>query len=224
MSEDMEVWMKQLLEYQQQDKMTAKQKKIMQAAIEIFSEKGYAASSTQEIAQRAGVAEGTIFRHFRTKKDLLLSIVTPMVLNMIGPLMLREFANIIKAPYDSIESFLRAVIRNRLEFVRNNLPMVKIFIQEIPFHEELRDSFKEIAKNHVMTHFVKVVEHYQQQGEIIEIPLKSIIRFIVSNIIGLISSMLFFLPELDWDEELEIERTIEMILHGITSRECLDEI
>lgn len=224
MSEDMEVWMKQLLEYQQQDKMTAKQKKIMQAAIEIFSEKGYAASSTQEIAQRAGVAEGTIFRHFRTKKDLLLSIVTPMVLNMIGPLMLREFANIIKAPYDSIESFLRAVIRNRLEFVRNNLAMVKIFIQEIPFHEELRDSFKEIAKNHVMTHFVKVVEHYQQQGEIIEIPLKSIIRFIVSNIIGLISSMLFFLPELDWDEELEIERTIEMILHGITSRECLDEI
>lgn len=39
---------------------TAKQKLIIIAAIDVFAEKGYAATSTKEIAARAGVAEGNI--------------------------------------------------------------------------------------------------------------------------------------------------------------------
>lgn len=48
--------------------LTERQKKIVAAAIESFAEKGYSATSTKEIAQKAGVAEGTIFRHYKTKR------------------------------------------------------------------------------------------------------------------------------------------------------------
>ncbi|MDP4107839.1 MAG: helix-turn-helix domain-containing protein, partial [Bacillota bacterium] len=44
--------------------MTEKQQKIVETAIQMFADKGYASTSTAEIAKAAGVAEGTIFRHF----------------------------------------------------------------------------------------------------------------------------------------------------------------
>ena len=37
-------------------------------AVDMFGEKGYASTSTSEIAKRAGVAEGTIFRYYKTKR------------------------------------------------------------------------------------------------------------------------------------------------------------
>jgi AcrR family transcriptional regulator len=48
--------------------------RILQAAEEVFAEKG-ATASTEEVAARAGVAIGTIFRHFPTKDALLAAIM-----------------------------------------------------------------------------------------------------------------------------------------------------
>lgn len=47
---------------------------IADAALELFSEQGYAATSTKQIAREAGVSEGLIFRYFPTKIALLRSI------------------------------------------------------------------------------------------------------------------------------------------------------
>ena len=51
-----------------------KRKRIMQAAIEVFSEKGFFNSKVSEIARVAGVADGTIYIYFKNKDDLLISI------------------------------------------------------------------------------------------------------------------------------------------------------
>jgi AcrR family transcriptional regulator len=48
---------------------------IMAAAERIFCEKGYGAALTAEIAEAAGVVEGTIYRYFPTKRDLLIRVV-----------------------------------------------------------------------------------------------------------------------------------------------------
>lgn len=211
-----EHWVEELLKLNDLDeKMTDKQKKIIQAAVEIFSVKGYAASSTSEIAQKAGVAEGTIFRHYKTKKDLLLSIVAPIMSKLIGPFVIRDFTKIIDAPYTSYEDFLRAIIRNRLEFTRNNLPVIKILIQEIPFQEDLKKQFKELAAKHVISRMVKVVEQYQQKGTVITVPPMSIIRFMISVVFGFVMTILILQPETEWDENEEIELTIRMIMHGV---------
>lgn len=211
-----EQWVDELLKLNDQDeKMTDKQMKIIQAAVETFSEKGYAASSTSEIAQKAGVAEGTIFRHYRTKKDLLLSIVAPIMSKLIGPFMVRDFAKIIDAPYATYEDFLRAILRNRLVFARNNLPVIKILMQEIPFQEDLKKQFKELVAKHILSRVVKVVEQYQQKGTLITVPPLSIIRFTISAIFGFVMTILIIMPETDRNEEEEIELTIRMIMHGV---------
>lgn len=209
-------WLENLLLEDQELKMTRKQKSIIEAAIEVFSVKGYAGSSTSEIAQKAGVAEGTIFRHYKTKKDLLVSIVAPMMVRLIAPLFLKEFAKIIQRPYDSMEEFLRALIRNRLAFVKENQAIVKIMMQELPFHADLRQTFQRIVREHVLQHLTKVIEHYQSDGIIKDVPIRSVIRFIMSNGLALIMTLQFIVPELDWNEEEEIEYTIDMILHGIS--------
>ena len=52
--------------------------KILGAAAEVFAERG-ADASTEEVAARAGVAIGTVFRHFPTKKDLLGAILKDLL-------------------------------------------------------------------------------------------------------------------------------------------------
>jgi AcrR family transcriptional regulator len=55
--------------------MTEKQKRILHKALELFSEQGFANTSTASIAQEAGVSEGLIFRHFQNKDGLLNAIL-----------------------------------------------------------------------------------------------------------------------------------------------------
>ena len=128
---------------QEDDSLTDKQRKILVAATEMFAEKGFAATSTNEIAKKAGVAEGTIFRHYKTKKDLLLSIVTPMMVKMLGPIIIKDLNKVLNKDFEHFEDFVRAMIKNRQEFLEKNLKVIQIFIQEIPFHHELREQFIE---------------------------------------------------------------------------------
>jgi AcrR family transcriptional regulator len=43
---------------------------ICEAALDLFAEKGIEATTTREIAEKAGAAEGTLYRHFDGKEDL----------------------------------------------------------------------------------------------------------------------------------------------------------
>lgn len=48
---------------------------LLQAALELFVEKGFAATRSEEVAQRAGVSKGTLFLYFPTKEDLFKAVV-----------------------------------------------------------------------------------------------------------------------------------------------------
>jgi AcrR family transcriptional regulator len=52
--------------------------RILEAAEQVFAEQG-ASGSTEEVASRAGVAIGTVFRHFPTKDDLLRAIMKDLL-------------------------------------------------------------------------------------------------------------------------------------------------
>jgi TetR/AcrR family fatty acid metabolism transcriptional regulator len=55
---------------------TIRREAIIQAAIEVFSKKDFKTASISEIAQKAGVADGTIYQYFKNKEDLFFSIPT----------------------------------------------------------------------------------------------------------------------------------------------------
>lgn len=55
--------------------MTEKQDRILQAALQLFSQEGFHATSTKKVAKLAGVSEGLIFRHFNNKEGLINAIL-----------------------------------------------------------------------------------------------------------------------------------------------------
>ena len=55
-------------------KRSAKER-ILEAALEVFSNKGFHPATTDEIAERAGVGKGTLYRYFETKEKLFAQLV-----------------------------------------------------------------------------------------------------------------------------------------------------
>jgi AcrR family transcriptional regulator len=52
--------------------------RILQVALELMADRGYAATSTREIAERLGFTKAALYYHFRTKDDLLAALVAPV--------------------------------------------------------------------------------------------------------------------------------------------------
>lgn len=57
---------------------------ILDAAADLFAERGYQGTTTAAIAQRAGVSEVTLFRKFRSKQGLLAALARQWSANMAG--------------------------------------------------------------------------------------------------------------------------------------------
>ncbi|MBY0599352.1 TetR/AcrR family transcriptional regulator [Bacillus bingmayongensis] len=212
-------WLEELIAATDTDKRNERQMRILEAAVDMFGEKGYASTSTSEIAKRAGVAEGTIFRYYKTKKDLLLAVVMPTLTKFAAPFFVQAFAKeVLENTYKSYEEFLRVAIRNRFEFAKKHFPMLKILMQEVPFQPELKNEIQQLVEEELFSRFKKLIVYFQEQGQIIEMPTPSVIRFTLSVIIGLILTRFLLLPEEKWDDEVEIENTIQFILYGLTPR------
>jgi len=60
-----------------------RQAQIKEATLEIISNEGLAKLSIKNLAAKVGVSEGAIYRHFKSKKDILLSIVEDVYTNLV---------------------------------------------------------------------------------------------------------------------------------------------
>ena len=63
-----------------------RQKEIKAAVLQIISAEGIKSVSTKNIAKQTGLSEGAIFRHFKSKRDIMLSIIDDVSENMIEKL------------------------------------------------------------------------------------------------------------------------------------------
>ncbi|MBX3482368.1 TetR/AcrR family transcriptional regulator [Phenylobacterium sp.] len=52
---------------------------IVEAALQVFAEKGFAAAKLDDIARRAGVSKGAVYLYFETKEDIFRAVVTQAV-------------------------------------------------------------------------------------------------------------------------------------------------
>lgn len=195
--------------------MTEKQLNIVSAAIEIFSEKGFAATSTSEIAKKAGVAEGTIFRHYNTKKDLLLAIPEYLSKLSISKDFLKDIGNTLTIPTIKLEDFLRLIILNRLTFASTNMILIKVLFQEMPFHPELRTKIVETIFAPARSLLIQVIDVFKERGQIIDLPSETIVNLIITTNFGHVFMRYIAQLDLGWDREKETELLIKFIVNGI---------
>ncbi|MCM3747748.1 TetR/AcrR family transcriptional regulator [Paenibacillus pasadenensis] len=216
-NEPREPWLAELIGEAADKRMTDKQIRILEASVELFAGKGYASASTSEIAAMAGVAEGTIFRHYKTKKELLLTIVRPAMIKLLAPFMLKEFKDVLSSSYSSYGDFLRALAANRIQFLDRNKRLVRILIQELPFHPELQQQFREHVFSRVIAQAEAIVIRFQQQGEIIPLPPATVLRLSASSLLGYAAARYIAQESAStkWNDERELSATIDFIVKGL---------
>lgn len=196
--------------------LTERQRRVLDSAMEVFAERGYAAASTAEIASRAGVAEGTIFKRFKTKRKLLQGVLGPYLVEVGAPGVLRAMEGVIGDPNAGLPELARAVIRDRMDFVRRNPMVVRILLQELPLHPELRESVVETVAGRVMPSLRAVVRHLQDRGEVDPaLPVESVGRIVASLVAGYVISRLVLLPDHEWDDDGEIATITRVLQRGL---------
>ncbi|HEX2938441.1 MAG TPA: TetR/AcrR family transcriptional regulator [Ruminiclostridium sp.] len=87
---------------------TEKRKKIADAARELFTEFGYKSVSMDQIAQKAGVAKGTLYLYFKDKNDLLNQLVDEL--------------------FGSFKDFIKNVENNKLQLIQELHEIVYNFL------------------------------------------------------------------------------------------------
>jgi AcrR family transcriptional regulator len=194
---------------------TEKQQRILEAAVEVFAERGFAGASTNEIAKRAGVAEGTIFKHYKTKKDLLIGVVAPFFFRFVIPGQIDEVVSIMQAPHPTFEAFLRALYTNRLEFVLAHRRAVRVALQELPFHEEVRALAHETIVTRVWPHARAVIERFQASGHVRAADPASVMRICVTAMLGYVAVRVVAAPDRAWDDDREIDLMASTLARGL---------
>lgn len=207
-------------ELKSEDKMTEKQRNILAAAIKLFADKGYFATSTSEIAKEAGVAEGTIFRHYKTKKDVLIAAVAPFIIKLAAPYVLKDIRKILtteaKKPLEEVVSNL---YRNRLELIEQHSMHLRMVIQEAFFHPEIR----EVLLNSLASEGIRIAKFFIEQkvasGELRSFPPEILVRSMMSLLGGMIVHKYLAADVYgEWNEEEQITMTVDILLHGIVNR------
>lgn len=101
----------------QQARSLATRRRLLDAAVDSLLELGFSRASTPEVCQRAGVSQGALFKHFRSKAALLAATVEHLFESLIEDF--RRAFDAIAAEEDRIEAAVRllwAVFRQpRLE-------------------------------------------------------------------------------------------------------------
>ncbi len=122
--------------------MESTRSRILDAALELISERGYNGATTAEIARRAGVAEGTIYRYFKDKKELFVACVEPVVHEA-----LRRERRLPRS--GDLRELIRIRIRELVQIIRENRAVFNVLFTEGRFHPEIAD----IMLQHVVSAF-----------------------------------------------------------------------
>lgn len=164
-----------------------RKQRILEAAMELFCQQGFHRTSTQQIARAAGVAEGTIFNHFPTKKDLLVAALAQIVEEYFAEEMEPAATN------DTLELF-RQTLLPRLQFGLGHAGRMRFLLGELLMNQEMRQTYFDT----VILRLTGLVERLLQQ-RIAEGYLRPCNERIVAG--ALVGAFLTFLLVAALDEE-----------------------
>lgn len=208
-------------EIKDEKEMTEKQKQILAASVKLFATKGFHASSTAEIAKEAGVAEGTIFRHYKSKKDILIAVVAPLLVKFATPFIIKDVRKIFsEQEKKSVAQVITQLVKNRLELIDANLKHFQIVIQEAFFHEELREALLQSVVKEARGLATQFITARIESGELRPLPPDVVVRTFISMVFGMVYFKYVVDPEQyrERSEEEQIELAVDILLNGIANR------
>ena len=92
--------------------------KIIHAASDLFAERGYIGTTTRSIAERAGVNEVTLFRHFGTKENLAKEVMNQFGGQAIAQEMAQNLTGVYQEDLLLIGKTILQVMRERSDVMR----------------------------------------------------------------------------------------------------------
>jgi AcrR family transcriptional regulator len=132
---------------------------ILGAARDVFCEKGYEAAAVSEIAARLGVVEGTIYKYFDSKRELLLKVLEHWYEEMFGDYE-RDLAAISGA-----RQRLRLLVWRHLRSLRDYPLLCRLMFREVRGEQDYHRSELH-ARNRRYTQFlVDVIREGVDAGE-----------------------------------------------------------
>lgn len=107
-----------------------REKDIMDAAHAVFTEHGYEDAAISEIASRAGIVEGTIYKYFESKRDLLYRVIGRWYEGMVVDYE-ADLAGI-----KGTRNRLHYIIWRHLKSVQENPALCRLFFREVRTHDD----------------------------------------------------------------------------------------
>ena len=115
-------------------KKTSLEEHILQTAEELFLEKGFDATSTTDIAKKAGCNQALVHYYFRTKENLFMQIFAKKQEMVFSCLKLKEESGFQAALNDFIDAYFELLMKNR------KLPF--FIINELIMRDDRRQYFR----------------------------------------------------------------------------------
>jgi TetR/AcrR family fatty acid metabolism transcriptional regulator len=162
----------------------ARRKQILDAATQVFAEKGFHRATIKDIARVAGIADGTIYTYFASKTEVLLGI-----LHRLNESTEREQQLVLENGQD-IRSFFTAYLRQRMSLLWPNAEVFQAVLPELLVNEELR----ELYYQQVLVPTFAVAEYslqaQREAGQLRSIDVSLTARAIAGLLLGLLTLQL----------------------------------
>ena len=110
---------------------------ILEAAAQIFSEFGYAAGTTNRIAERAGVSVGSFYQYFPNKDAVLVALVERHV--AAGMRSVESLLDAAAAAPGDLETLLREFVLAMVELHSQEPDLHRVLFEEAPHPSELHE-------------------------------------------------------------------------------------
>jgi AcrR family transcriptional regulator len=197
----------------------ARPQEILEAALMVFAEKGYAAARMDDIAARAGVTKGTIYLYFDNKEAVFKTLVR----DSIGD----TLARVVEAAErfeGSASDLLRLMLRTIGQFVRasDRVVLPKIVIGELGNFPELMRFYREEVVEKGLATLGSVISRGVARGEVRDIAPEHAARLCIAPILlaAVWRTTFARIDSETYDLEGLIETHIDVLLRGLARGEA----
>lgn len=145
---------------------------ILDAAMSVFVEKGFTASTTLQIAKASNISEVTLFRHFASKQEIFLAGIEPILFNTLeGSISLS--ANF--GPREMLEN----ILYERISLISDNCQVIRLILSEAPLLSTLgAESFMNRIIRMLRNVLILAGVHTQMETFALRILMGSILSFV----------------------------------------------